>query len=111
MTTDEQEAPVKFYEFPQRDNDFDYDINDDLAEFVYIQAPDAVAANEKAQAIGIDFVRGSCPRCGPRWYLVDELGGYDDFDAGLILKYSNSGSLTIHYADGSKESYRNGALL
>ena len=62
---------TKFFTFYQNDSGGYFEINDNLAEYVIIEAHSYKEANEKAEKIGIYFdgvdIGIDCECCGDRW--------------------------------------------
>lgn len=107
---------MKFYTFNQNNSGGRFDEN--LGQFVIIEAASKDEANDKAESIGIYFngvVNGEdCPCCGDRWYPADD---WDAGDTPLIYGKSpediiEEGELyflkkiTVYYANGSIDTYR-----
>lgn len=102
-----------FYCFPQSNSGGYYMKDDNVAEFVIIEA------NTLEQLEGIsdkifDNYLDFCPCCGPRWWYADEVDGYreprvygtpvNEYFAG---KYADSSAtIIIYYLDGHKEIHK-----
>lgn len=83
---------------------------------ILIEAPNADAANERAEDIGVYFDgvnRGiDCPCCGSRWQRADEYESVSDLaeytNAEYLRKYVHcwmNPGVAIHYADGRVERF------
>jgi hypothetical protein len=70
-------SKTKFYTFHQNNSGGSYDLDDDLACEVIIEATDADHANQRAESVGIYFngcqAEVDCECCGDRWNEVSEL--------------------------------------
>lgn len=107
-------AETKFFTFCQNNSGGSFIINDNVSEFVIIEAIDSTHANSIAENIGIYFngcdTGDDCPCCGDRWYPVwrDE----DGEDIPLIYgeppsmhksSFVAAGkSIIVHYLNGEK---------
>ena len=69
---------AKFFTFRQNNSGGDFDVNDNVAHYVIIEANSVDEANAKAKNIGIYFdgvKNGSdCECCGDRWHAAWEDG-------------------------------------
>lgn len=71
----------KFYTYIQNNSGGSFDLDDNIAQFVIIEANDYLQANKRAKEVGIYF-NGcdsgmDCSCCGDRWYeLWDESEGF-----------------------------------
>jgi hypothetical protein len=64
---------LMWFEFRQNNSGGAFVVDESVAQYVYIQAPTADAANERAKNVGIYFDgTGDCPCCGNRWYETDD---------------------------------------
>jgi hypothetical protein len=102
----------KFYFFSQNNSGGDFVVDDNVAEYVIIEADNYEQANDKAEDVGIYFdgCRGGmdCPCCGDRWGEVDESDSsdvpsiyntpIDQYKGGIFSK-----EYRIHYANGNIE--------
>ena len=65
---------MKLYEFTQNNSGGYFEVDDKVCHRVFIEADNAMEANEIAQELGIYFDgcdKGiDCPCCGDRWYEV-----------------------------------------
>ena len=107
-STTEVDCGLKWFHFPQN-NSGGYFIEDDVVGAdVYIQAPTAVVAIEKAKKL-FDGRSEYCDCCGERWY-------YDEYTKGTVTpeKYGEplenhkswlGNTAMLHYADGKVERY------
>ncbi len=101
-----------FFTFSQNNSGGSFDHDDDLDEFVIIQAVNAVTANAKAESLGIYFNgcmdNVDCSCCGDRWYDVDDSDGTIEplvyGDSPSKHKYHFGGAI-VHYEDGTRLSY------
>lgn len=74
-----------WFEYRQNNSGGSFAVNNDVSNYVYIQAESTEAANAKAEEVGIYFdgcEKGwDCDCCGDRWYPshgpMDELKVYD----------------------------------
>lgn len=105
---------MKFYTYNQNNSGglFTLDKERGLTHFVIIEAENSVAANNKAEDIGIYFDGlGDCPCCGNRWWPSDEDEGTETPEAYgkpvteiTGLRWMEAGhEAVVHYADGRKE--------
>lgn len=114
-----------FYTYNQNNSGghFHYDNTNGITHFVIIEAPDSIAANERAEKIGLYFngcQKGyDCDCCGDRWYPTSEYHGdnepsvygqpVSDFVKGNYTRCSDfskaKGHIVVHYADGSVKWY------
>jgi hypothetical protein len=107
-----------FYTFIQNNSGGDFVINDDVAQYVIIEADNANQANEIALKVGIYFDGTcggpDCPCCGDRWSSVSErdtsespsiYGDNPTNDEFWTSKYHKEKLAIIYYKDGKKESY------
>lgn len=100
-----------FYTFEQNNAGGSFIINDDLNEYVIIEAKSYDAAIEIADNIGMDFSDG-CPCCGSRWSLYPEDGTDEPLIYGILASgyndyFGTDGGAVVHYADGTKKVYTN----
>lgn len=107
-----------FYCFNQNNSGGGFDIDDDVAHFVIIEAASADAANERAESIGIYFngcdTGNDCPCCGDRWYPAwsdegDEtpvIYGQPVSEQSDMFTPTGDPYAHVYYADGRKESFR-----
>lgn len=104
----------KFYTFDQNNPGGSFDRDDDLAEYVIIEALNADDANSRASAVGIYFNgcedEVDCRCCGDRWSEVREKDGHDtpmiyDKPASAYEPYiGDKGQIfcVVHYMDGRR---------
>ena len=68
-----------FYTYIQCNSGGRYEVNEDVKQYVIIEADSAEKANNKAEDLGIYFngvMKGiDCPCCGDRWCKCDEEDG------------------------------------
>lgn len=68
-----------FYCFDQNNSGGSFDTDNNLAQFVIVEARNADEAIERAENLGIYFNGAEdnmdCPCCGDRWYPVDDSDG------------------------------------
>lgn len=106
---------TKFWTYMQNNSGGYFHVNEDVSQFVIIEAPDVKRANAIAQTVGIYFDgHGDCSCCGNRWSEEwDEEEGKDvpeifgeparDFKTA---SYLGDYFCTIHYLDGAKEQFK-----
>lgn len=64
---------MPFFMFSQNNSVGELIRDDDVCEFVIIEAPTATDDNDKAESVGLYFDGlGDCQCCGNRWYKVDD---------------------------------------
>ena len=100
-----------FYKFRQNNSGGWFEVDDQVAITVFIEANSAEEANQIAQQHGIYFdgVRDEkdCACCGDRWYEASESNGSEEIEIG---KYDGmwvkKGSLSAHVymLDGTKKT-------
>ena len=100
---------TKFFTFYQNNSNGYYEIDDNLAEYVIIEAHDYQEANEKAEEIGIYFdgvdIGIDCECCGDRWTRQwdDDDGTNEPTIFGKPIKEyldDDSKQYRIHYING-----------
>lgn len=102
-------APMKFYTFYQNNSGGRFVIDETVGPYVIIEAPSAVDANEKAQAIGVYFngcdAGIDCGCCGDRWSGAYEPGHSEPEVYGNKISEMHNGSRVVHiyYQDGRHE--------
>lgn len=73
-----------YYIFDQNNSGGSFDVNDNVAEYVIIEANNNEEANDKAEDIGIYFNGVNqgldCDCCGDRWYPTSEFSSCKDLD-------------------------------
>jgi hypothetical protein len=86
-----------FYTFYQNNSGGSFDITEDLAEYVIIEASNHEEANQIAESIGIYFngceARIDCECCGNRWYPVSQYEGTEEpeiFGESMYNRYTLS---------------------
>lgn len=92
-----------FYSYNQNNSGGSFDKDENLDEYVIIEANSLNEANEKAESIGIYFDgvdKGyDCDCCGDRWY-----DPYEPTEQpkvyGEVVSTVTSGPVVIHYLDG-----------
>lgn len=68
---------LKWWYFGQNNSGGYFDVDEDVSEYVYIQAASAKEAEKKMEEITLTH-SGSCECCGDRWYIdADEEEGTD----------------------------------
>jgi hypothetical protein len=74
----QQLTPLKWFHYDQNNSGGYFIVNDVVAEDVYIQAPSAAEAEERAEQIFEPYSE-FCDCCGERWFLgyVRDVDGYD----------------------------------
>jgi hypothetical protein len=104
----------KFYTFHQNNSGGSFDINDDVACEVIIEATDSDHANSRAESVGIYFNGCAdeidCSCCGDRWSEVRESDGFDEptiYDEPVLVYDPFVGKdnliyCIIHYLNGKK---------
>ncbi len=109
---------MKFYTFNQNNSGGSFDIDDDIAHYVIIEAANANEANNKAKSIGIYFDGVDkdidCPCCGDRWSPnwaddgSDEPEIYgEEITSDFYDMFTPIGKPVCHiyYADGNKKTF------
>ena len=101
-----------FYTFNQNNSGGDFIINDNVAEWVIIEADSADDANDRAERIGIYFDGCAdgydCSCCGDRWYRQWRNDGTEtpEIYDRPVVEEGNFGflrhSAIIYYKNGSK---------
>lgn len=104
-----------FYCFDQNNSGGWFQVDEDVAHYVFIEAESASEANDRAESIGIYFNGCAddrdCDCCGDRWYAVSGEG----LDAPAIYgtplnEYADMFTdredpmAHVYYADGRKET-------
>lgn len=106
---DDLHVRSKFYTFNQNNSGGSFDYDDNLSEYVIIEAYNYIAANDIAESIGIYFDGyGDCACCGNRWSSMwDESDGtlqpqvYDKSAFDRESYWTGAPEpVTIHYLDG-----------
>jgi hypothetical protein len=112
----ERTVQTKFYTYSQNNSGGSFDQNENIAEYVIIEATSAADADRRAEEVGIYFngcATGSdCSCCGDRW---NEAYGEGDTSPSIygspvgdeyVSKYGFSlrNSIIIHYYDGTKKT-------
>jgi len=99
-----------FFSFHQNNSGGYFHDNVNVCEIVVIEAANAVAANARAEDIGIYFDGDrDCDCCGPRWYPLwgSERGDDVPSDYGKPLVEHDAthyrSKAIVYYADGTKE--------
>lgn len=102
-----------FYTFRQNNSYGHFDVDENVAHYVVIQAYNADEANTKAEGIGIYFYGChagiDCHCCGDRWVSVDDSDANDQpvlYGENVAAYIDDNGRDTciIHYANGSRET-------
>jgi hypothetical protein len=101
---------MMFYTFRQNNSYGYFQIDDDICEYVIVEAENSDEANEKAETLNIYFDGvGDCPCCGSRWWRVDaadsterpEIYGEDAIGEAVFKDVCNAYKrIYIYYADG-----------
>jgi hypothetical protein len=111
---EEEMSKSKFYTFHQNNSGGSYDVTNDVACEVIIEATDADDANRRAELVGIYFNGCAdeidCSCCGDRWSEVYEDDGkdtpmiYDDnaLDHEPLVGKGHDIYCVIHYIDGRR---------
>ena len=120
ITTITEKKPL-FYTFGQNNSGGGFDVNDEVAHHVIIEAYSAEEANAKAQSLGIYFhgcdIGRDCPCCGDRWSRQwDDNDGtpapmiYDKKPIEYRDVFARVGDAYCHiyHLDGMKQTYRKG---
>lgn len=106
-----------FFHFNQNNSGGSFDIDEDVAHNVIIEARDAHEANQKAESIGIYF-NGvddgrDCECCGDRWYSAWGEGNAEPLIYGEppekhtdIFTLPGEPLCHVYYLDGRKVTYR-----
>ena len=107
-----------FYTYRQNNSGGSFYINDDVAQFVIIEADNAAEANERAEAIGLYFDGVDkdldCGCCGDRWVEAwsdegsEEPMIYGEPIATWSSWFNQPGEPYAHvyYKDGSKKTFK-----
>lgn len=105
-----------FYCFNQNNSGGSFQIDDDVAHYVFIEAESASQANDHAESIGIYFNGCAddrdCPCCGDRWNPAwrDEGTEVPEIYGTPLNEYKDMWTDTgepmahVYYADGRKET-------
>lgn len=92
-----------FYTLVQNNSGGYFIVNDDVSEFVIIEANSAIEARRRAEEITKNYMN-YCPCCGERWDYDIEID--DGFPKPYIwdetIKEEDKG-IRIHYLDGRVE--------
>lgn len=105
---------MSYFTFDQNNSGGVFIENDNLTQYVIIEANTAREANAKFLELGGYFDgAGDCPCCGPRWYqLWEDVDGPDEpliYDQPLNGDFYKDRDLKvyaiIHYLDGRKVTY------
>ena len=112
-------ATPRYFHYSQNNSGGSFDIDENVAHHVIIQATSASHADSIARGVGIYFdgceTGQDCSCCGDRWYSAR---GDDGTDAPLLYGedpanyddkfFSKPGEPVCHvyYLDGSKTTYR-----
>lgn len=101
---------TKFFTFPQNNSGGYYIINDDVSEYLIIEAQNASEAIHKMEYITEDYSQ-YCPCCGTRWsyWMVEDSNGDEEpmiydrniRDAEENIR-GNKPRVIVHYYDGTK---------
>jgi hypothetical protein len=109
---------MKFYTYRQNNSGGEFLVDEKVAHTVIVEAPDALSANARAQAVGVYFdgceTGPDCSCCGDRWSRAYEGDDYNGCDAPSVYgeDIRNDGAkyafddvigrkqVRIHYADG-----------
>jgi|688.fasta_scaffold1316876_1 hypothetical protein len=101
---------LKWFHYSQNNSGGYFIVDDDVAEDVYIQAPNAAEATERAEAL-FEPHSQYCECCGPRWSTgwVDDSDGYDvPTNYGTPVTQLTAGHYRkkgrLHYYDGRVET-------
>lgn len=112
---EQKDDNLLFYTYSQNNSGGRFVINEDIKNYVIIQAHNENEANDKATDIGIYFdgvEKGiDCPCCGNRWERADETNGKAQpslFGKNVLkdkFKYIFGGKeeFIIYYADGTQK--------
>ena len=93
-----------FYTFYQNDTDGKFLIDENVAEFVIIEANSADEANEKAKLVGIFFsVDSDTWEMAEKWDAESDPMVFDEYPTELNSKDFNT---IVYYANGKKEFYK-----
>lgn len=86
-----------YYEFRQNNSGGSFIVDNNLAEFVFVEAPNADMANYLAENIGVYFDgvdnEYDCPCCGDRWTRADE----DDVVSQQTIDYLRTDKYVAEY--------------
>lgn len=105
---------MPFFHFDQNNSGGSYDVDENVAQIVVIEALNADAANVIAQEIGIYFdgvsTGADCDCCGNRWtrtYADDAEDAPDEEWIAMHSSWKSQGNpyAFVHFADGRKLSY------
>jgi len=100
----------RFFEFSQNNSGGIFDVDDNVAHYVIIEAYSPRQANSKAEEIGIYFdgcAKGmDCGCCGDRWHeLYDTDEGDAELDMPSLGGMFNS-QVIVYHLDGRKETFK-----
>lgn len=103
------EVDVRWWTFRQNNSGGYCIVNDQVAEYVFVEAVDADDAIRRAEVIFSDYSE-YCECCGERWdYWVDEGDGYDNpsiygepyKDCKFEHLFEKQQGYRFHYMDGT----------
>jgi biotin carboxylase len=102
---------MKWFHYDQNNSGGYFIVNDVVAEDVYIQAPSAAEAEERAEEIFEPYSQ-FCDCCGRRWTFgyMSDADGYDvptNYDVPIteVIATKYRKQARLHHADGSVESF------
>jgi len=100
-----------YYTYSQNNSGGYFDSDENVSEYVIIEADNAEQANERAQEIGLYFDgAGDCPCCGDRWTeqwddgegtKAPSIYGKSVYETNKTIFRSRC---IIHRSDGTKET-------
>jgi hypothetical protein len=106
---------TKFYTYRQNNSGGSFSKDNDVSEYVIIEAKDASEADSIAETVGIYFYgcrkQRDCSCCGDRWYHAQEVNASDkpsvySTKMNETTKAKKDWNVVIHYYDGKKEYHR-----
>lgn len=104
----ERTVETKFYTVRQNNSEGYYIKNDDVAEYVIVEAIDLPHALSRLNVILKNY-RSYCPCCGERWndYYLKEEDGYKEprvwgETLGEFKSWQKDAQAIVHYLDSTK---------
>lgn len=101
---------MSFYTYCQNNSGGDFDVDEEVAHYVIIEAPNADAADERAKEVGLYFDgEGDCECCGNRWSEAYEGSDSPRIYGEVAHTYKpicdQWGEVRIHYLTGKVEAF------
>lgn len=112
IITKSKDNPSKFYTYDQNNSGGSFDVDDNVSEYVIIEAKSADHANKIAEDIGIYFdgcsTGDDCSCCGDRWYRAYDDDGKDEpmICSTPVRQYGGSifkNKVIVYFLNGTKE--------